>query len=1340
MNILKAFFLFLFILFYNLLSGQIGQYTTGGKEDELILSSEMVDDSSFILASQINKHIHVTNMKFDRSIEWDKTIAFDSNGITQEVPVRIKIIEQNIFVVGKTIFQSDYDYFGFIMTCDLKGNVINKKRIISSLIISDIIKISNSNFGFVGLGDWLGSETSGIVGIVDSNLNVLNKITKVGYSNCWYKRIVLDSTGNIIVIARTNTIGSGFDGLLIENYDINLKLVWQNYLNLDFRELDTYSMERFEHPLALISRSDGSIIIFEAANWVDSDHSSIAQLTIANTGKLTSKKLFNTKYFYETPYDATLLKNGQYAVVGAVNDDSKNSIPTGKSFLILLDSSGKNSVHYFGQEDSISKLLSVRSLDNGVIGFGFSNTDSLPNGLDNLIVITDNLGNIYPNKLKIGISYDQNSNCQLDPEDSLSKEYVIFVTGPLDVTQLSSNRESNQFDLPDGNYTVKIRRIDFNSQWKTCDSIINVNLSSANRTDELNFLVRPINELCNNTLIGISQPDLIKCTPSDYVISIANKNIGTSKPFYIDIKTESDLEFIHSSTRFEKVNEKYRCFIDSIKGGKFKNIIVSYNTSCNVQLGSAHLFQLDIIDTNSCFKTIVPEYRVDALCDGSDVVFQIYNQFKEDRGHQLFYRVYYNQFLFYSSILENSTLNIKPNNQIIEKRFPANGGTWRLELILDSSNPDEVLASGAIESCGMTNFKAHHIGFQNNRNSYDGPTQKSLVLTNSTSKSNSITNSFEGSGYYHLVDKLEKHEYNIRFKSPKIRNSQIIALDIIFSQNYDLNTFVPIQYCCDYSVELSGTNSIIIRFFRGSLNSIPDTSDEFNFKYSISPLYSTLPDDNSNSYFKVIGSYYLDENGPYNLHTSYYNYSVKVNQQIDSNKLYEGNIYELFSNGFNRARSCHSLNEKIYTLCESNSYSDSDQDDLLLNTTTSDLKFKGIRSIQKLDIDSNFYGSKISMSKDLVCLFIKNKEVVLTKYNLEGEIIWSKSYIPGLNNEKALNARLDVDNAGNIYISGNLAVSKRLIFIMAIDSFGNLMFKKSFGNSEYVRSMIFTQSNKLILCTYNFNSFPIYNEPYTYIYDLNKGTWSRFRLNALGNSNEIFDLIEVENNNYLQINEIYIPFVANGSRITPAIAKYDGNGQLIYSRIVKIDSLVNSSFSSGAYNPKDGHYYFVGYLKTPDKNEQQDVLICCTDQEGNVLWWRSYGNLNDESGSFLLIIDEKLIIIAESIEDEPAYRYQPIIIYCDINGNPVSTKNIKDKDHELKVDLMPNPARNVLRAIIDENIKIGSKWCIVNNIGHIVKSGKILTSTMEINISDLFIGSYYLVIPQYNQASIFIKN
>ncbi|MBX7177728.1 MAG: hypothetical protein K1X68_13225, partial [Saprospiraceae bacterium] len=1201
------------------------------------------------------------------------------------------------------------------------------------------IKISNLNYGFVGLGEWLGSETKGIIGIVDSNFNLLSKNTKSGYGNCWYKRIVLDSSGGIIVAARTNTIGTGFDGLLIEKYDFNLKLTWQNYINLDFRELDTYAIENFEHPLALVLKSNGTIIIFEAANWTESDHSSIAQLTISNKGDLISKKLYNTRYFSETPYDVAELNNGSYAVAGAVNDYASNNLYSGKSFIMLVDSSGRNTVHYFGKEDSISKLLSVKPINSGVISLGFSDTDSLSNGLDNLIVITDSLGNIYPNRLKIGVREDINKNCKLDPEDSLSKQYLIFVTGPMVEIKFSSNREASQFDLPNGKFTVNIRRIDFNSQWTPCDSTLTVDLSPANRAEELNFLVSPSNELCNNIQIGISQPDLIKCTASDFIISIENKNIRASNPFYLDIKTEDGLEFVSSSTKYERIKDKQSFFIDSIRGGKFNNIMVTCNTSCNVQLGASHLFQMEIIDTNSCIQTNVAEYRIDAYCDGSYVVFQIYNHLNESTDHKVYYKVYYNQFLFYSSISDNVTMSVKPNGRITEIKYPANGGTWRLELLPDSALSDKILASASLEACGTTNLNAHHIGFRNNINSYDGPNRKRLILTNSTSKSNAISNSFEGSGYYHLVDKLEEHECNIRFKNSLIRDCKVITIDLIFSKNYDLSTFRPVQFCCDYKVALSEANTITIQFIRSTQTAIPDSSDEFNFKYFITPFSTTWPDDRQDSYFTIIGSYYLDDSGPFDLRGTYYNYSVKVDQSMDSSKLYKENFYELFSNGYNRARSFYIINENVYTICQSTDFNESGQVDLLLYTSTLDLKLKNIKPIQQSDVSGTYYDSKFTMSKELVCIFLNNKDIIVTKYTLDGDIVWSKSFMPGLNQEKVINAKLDIDEIGNIYVAGNLTGSKQAIFITSIDSSGNLIFTKNFKNKEYVSRIIYTNSNALIIVSQNYNSFPIFNQPYTYIYNLNSGDWSGFLLNALGNSNDINDLIPVENNYYIQINEIESPLKPNGSRVTPSIAKYDGYGHLIYSRIVKIDSLMYSSFSSGVYNPADNHYYFVGYNKKPNLTEKNDVLVCCTDQEGSVLWWKSYGNINDESGLNIRISGDKLILIAESIEGEPAYRYQPIIIFCDINGNPVNIVDRKDKKELMSVDLMPNPSKNVLHIIVDEKINLESIWWIVNDAGQVIKSGKLTRSIMDIDINDLANGTYYFIFPLYNRTSIFIK-
>jgi hypothetical protein len=217
-------------------------------------------------------------------------------------------------------------------------------------------------------------------------------------------------------------------------------------------------------------------------------------------------------------------------------------------------------------------------------------------------------------------------------------------------------------------------------------------------------------------------------------------------------------------------------------------------------------------------------------------------------------------------------------------------------------------------------------------------------------------------------------------------------------------------------------------------------------------------------------------------------------------------------------------------------------------------------------------------------------DIFVMKMNYKGDVLWKQTY-GGSGEDVSQSITLTKDGgfivtgwttSNDIDFTNTNPLTNQIVFVIKIDSLGNLEWKRTFGGTGDSRGRSVTlDSNEQIVITGYSNSNQSDFE------GLNKGEWDVF----------------------------VIKLDSDGT--TDWIRTYGGSGHEEGRSILVLSD--NRLVITGTTTSKDGNY--------PINKGQQDVFVMCLDSMGNVQWTTTFGGDSyDEGLSAVSTIDNSIIV------------------------------------------------------------------------------------------------------------------
>lgn len=343
-------------------------------------------------------------------------------------------------------------------------------------------------------------------------------------------------------------------------------------------------------------------------------------------------------------------------------------------------------------------------------------------------------------------------------------------------------------------------------------------------------------------------------------------------------------------------------------------------------------------------------------------------------------------------------------------------------------------------------------------------------------------------------------------------------------------------------------------------------------------------------------------------------------------------------------------------------------------------------------------------------------DIFITKIGTDGSDIWAKAYGGGLN-ENYPTAKTTLNN--DIVISAgfkspSISIENTILFneglsdvlIVKLNSTGNLIWAKQEGtpNNEFA-SQVTTDLNGNIYQLMNFDASSM----------------------TIGNNS-------VTNNGYFDI--LLSKYESNGN---VAWAKSFGGASYDYPESIICDALGNIILSS-IFNSQSidlGNSYFF------NNSGGLDVLIMKLNDSGNTIWAEKIGGIEDESMPHVTLDSFGNLFVTGSFETQ-SLGFGEFNLYnagnWDVFLAKIDAASITNTN-EININefsIFPNPATNEITIQTNSNL-LNEPFDIIDNIGRIVYSGTIQSTTTTINM-ELLESGYYSVIVGGNECEKLIIN
>lgn len=413
------------------------------------------------------------------------------------------------------------------------------------------------------------------------------------------------------------------------------------------------------------------------------------------------------------------------------------------------------------------------------------------------------------NNILSGRTYvDENFNCQYDSTEQLLSNYPIQIVHNTGLSYYTNSDSLGVYsvDVSSGSYQISL--IPQSPYEIPCTpQIINFNISDTSVLADL-----PVQHIieCPQMTVSIGTPFLRRCFENTYQVRYCNSGTADAEDSYLEIELDSFTVYESSSLPPTTQNGSLLTFdLGDIESGNCESFTITTTLSCDAELGQNHCVSAHIYPDSICL-TNSPDWdgssiQVSAQCEEDSVRFFINNLGLGDMLNPLDYIVIQDEILF----IENEfQLN---SGQSIQRAYPANGSTYRMEAEQSAGHPGNSMPSATVEGCGEWPFATGFFGYfpqddndpfadfdcQSNIGSFD-PNDKTAFPV--------------GYGEQNIIEPNTILDYKIRFQNTGTDTAFNVSIRDDLSDLLDISTLRMGAASHPYNWRLENEGTLVVDF------------------------------------------------------------------------------------------------------------------------------------------------------------------------------------------------------------------------------------------------------------------------------------------------------------------------------------------------------------------------------------------------------------------------------------------------------------------------------------------------------------------------------------------------
>ncbi|MEM8909594.1 MAG: hypothetical protein AAGD05_17230, partial [Bacteroidota bacterium] len=309
------------------------------------------------------------------------------------------------------------------------------------------------------------------------------------------------------------------------------------------------------------------------------------------------------------------------------------------------------------------------------------------------LVKTDSEGEITTNVIK-GRVFRSGPNTGI-------KDWIVKAEGQNNGITYYGTTDAN------GNYCILLNADEYsvdlslpNEYWNSNFGPINVTVLAFDTLDNVDFPVF-VDNPCTDIQIDLTAPFLIPgaAATNYYAVRYCNNGTLTAEDAFVDIDLDDELLLMSSTLDFVEIDDSiYRFQLGDIPFGTCDSFFVDvFVTTTDVQ--RTHCTKAQVYPNTICSSFPAwdeSSVKLEALCDGDSVRFNIENQGVGDMQNQLEYIIIEDLVLR----TDQPQLFSLPSGGAQSVAYEATGGTFRIISEQATGHPGDSRPTAAIEGCG----------------------------------------------------------------------------------------------------------------------------------------------------------------------------------------------------------------------------------------------------------------------------------------------------------------------------------------------------------------------------------------------------------------------------------------------------------------------------------------------------------------------------------------------------------------------------------------------------------------------------------------------------------------
>lgn len=452
-------------------------------------------------------------------------------------------------------------------------------------------------------------------------------------------------------------------------------------------------------------------------------------------------------------------------------------------------------------------------------GFFLSGNYAKNGGYFSYLIRTDSLGQAFTNEISGRVFWDKNKDCTLSTQEPLMKNWLLRITHPNGDLYYTLTDSAGYYNTQAGIGTYSLSLWLPNGLWtEPCPATPSVEFNAPFLSRLMDFPVQE-DKLCPLLKVDAGIDYWVECAENQMVVRYSNPGTTTADDAAITLTLDSLLQVQGASIPFTQTGlHTWKFALPPVMPLADSIFSVSIQPECGAgALDRTLCAKVEIEPDDPCTSMLDgPLLIVDGYCDGDSIHFLVHNIGLPMPEAQP-YIVVEDDIMYLQS---PGALKLDAG-ETFPISFPANGATWRLEVMQAPGLPDEsgdTHAAAVVEGCSANGMFS--TGFVNQFSLYDGAyfyeTECRPVVAEG--QGNEKKAYPEGWQSEHYIQANTDLEYELHFRNTSGDSIHTLSLrDTLDFMTLDPASVIAGPASRPYQLSLSGTGILNFQFPQAQL-------------------------------------------------------------------------------------------------------------------------------------------------------------------------------------------------------------------------------------------------------------------------------------------------------------------------------------------------------------------------------------------------------------------------------------------------------------------------------------------------------------------------------------------